>query len=106
MTEITISQTFDVDDCIADEVLELNQMGIQTLYCCCGHGSRHNAFISVKTDYQSKMREMGYKEKKPIIRKKVYRQYPKSLVYDHEYTDVSFLPKSKCNGSCRRNGGN
>ena len=99
MIEITVSHTFEVDDCIADEILILNQMGIQTIYCCCGHGDRRNAFIMTKTDHYSQMIDMGYVKKKPIIIHKVYRQYPSGRRYDHGSEQMTFLPKSKCH--CR-----
>lgn len=101
---VFIGHDFMVDQCIAEEIMHLNNdLGIQTLYCCCGHGFRIRANIIVKTDFIEKMKELGYKEKRPLTRHKVYRQYPKSLVYDHEYTEVHFLPKSKC--KCIKKGG-
>ena len=36
--KVTIKgRTFRVDSCIAKEVKELNNKGIKTLGCCCGH---------------------------------------------------------------------
>jgi hypothetical protein len=94
--KVTISHEIEVDDCVADEILILNGMGIQTLYCCCGHGERRHAFIMTKTDHYEEMERMGYVVKKPKIIHVVYRQYPKSRVYGHECSRKTFLPKSKC----------
>ncbi|MBQ4899343.1 hypothetical protein KB559_10890 [Paenibacillus sp. Marseille-P2973] len=33
------NQVVDVDACIADEIQELNDMGIITIGSCCGHGA-------------------------------------------------------------------
>lgn len=103
---VFIGLDFMVDQCIAEEIIHLNNdLGIQTFYCCCGHGERRNAFIMTKTDHYKEMLEMGYKKKKPIIIHKVYRQYPSGRRYDHECERITFLPLSKCNGACKKKGG-
>ena len=43
---VTITQNIDVDDCIAQEIVFLNSIGIHTLNSCCGHGKeKPNAII-------------------------------------------------------------
>jgi hypothetical protein len=37
--KITIEQTIVVDDCIADEIIWLNRIGMHTIGCCCSHGA-------------------------------------------------------------------
>ena len=48
-----------VDKCLVDEIKELNQLGIKTIGCCCGHG-KSNGFIQVQKKYVSIMKELGY----------------------------------------------
>lgn len=44
--EIEITQRIRVDQCIAEEVRQLNAQGVRTEGCCCGHGeSRPHALI-------------------------------------------------------------
>jgi hypothetical protein len=45
-TEVIIEgKSISVDSCIADEVSELNRVGIKTLGCCCGHGKYEKTII-------------------------------------------------------------
>lgn len=50
-----------VDKCLVKEIKELNEIGIKTIGCCCGHG-RLQGFIQVQRNYVSKMKELGYEE--------------------------------------------
>ena len=34
-----------MDACIADEIMELNQKGVITLGCCCGHGKAGQPYV-------------------------------------------------------------
>lgn len=52
--------TAAVDKCLLPEILKLWEMGIKTMGCCCGHGNPELAFIDVKSEYISRMKEMGY----------------------------------------------
>lgn len=38
MKEVIISQKIKVDECIAQEIVYLNSIGVHTINCCCGHG--------------------------------------------------------------------
>lgn len=67
-----------VDKCIADEILHLNNIGIKTIQSCCGH-NKNNGFIAVEETCISKMKELGYKE--------IYNPY-------YPNSNNSFLPKS------------
>ena len=58
---IQIHHQITVDECIAEEISELNNLhGIVTMYSCCGHGYKNGAFITVRLDCISKMLAMGY----------------------------------------------
>lgn len=50
-----------VDKCLVKEIKELNEMGIKTIGCCCGH-RRLQGFIQVQRNYVSKMKELGYEQ--------------------------------------------
>ncbi|MEZ2446078.1 hypothetical protein AB6805_30390 [Chitinophaga sp. RCC_12] len=48
-----------LDQCIAEEVMLLWQLGITTTGCCCGHGSAP-PFIGVADEDIPRMKAMGY----------------------------------------------
>ncbi len=77
---IIVHHEISVDECILDEVEELNnRYGVVTIHTCCGHGNKKQAFISVRLNSIEKMLLLGY-DKKP-------KHY---LLHD------TFTPKSKC----------
>jgi len=49
----------DVDGCLVGEINKLNNAGITTIGCCCGHGKRQG-FIQVSQDCTDKMLDMDY----------------------------------------------
>ena len=49
----------DVDSCLVGEINRLNNQGIKTIGCCCGHGLR-GGYIQVTPTDVDKMLEMGY----------------------------------------------
>ena len=51
---------FSCDFCLSAEVLGLNNNGIETVGCCCGHG-RMQGFIQVHSGYVEAIRSKGYK---------------------------------------------
>lgn len=53
-----------VDGCLVGEINSLNNKGIITIGCCCGHGKKQG-FIQVTPTHVNKMLEFGY-EKRPI----------------------------------------
>lgn len=59
--EIISELNICVDGCLAIEIKELNQIGIKTIGCCCGHG-KTSGFIQVQRNFVSKMKELGYKQ--------------------------------------------
>ena len=49
------------DKCLATEIKLLNEMGIKTIGCCCGHGKgKDYSYIQVAPEYCEKMKELGY----------------------------------------------
>ena len=52
---------FQVDKCIAEEVLWLRNMGVNTIASCCGH-NKIQPTIAVDEKDIEKMKEFGYKE--------------------------------------------
>ena len=50
------------DKCLATEVKILNEIGIKTIGCCCGHG-KLQGYIQVAPEYCDRMKEMGYIER-------------------------------------------
>lgn len=48
------------DRCLVTEIKILNDMGIKTIGCCCGH-QKHPGYIQVDPEYIEKMRALGYK---------------------------------------------
>ncbi len=57
--EITIERRVHVDACIADQIVELNRLGIHTTGCCCGH-SKGPATATILPSAQARARELGY----------------------------------------------
>ena len=58
--KVVISQTINVDDCIAQEIVFINSIGIRTEGCCCGHGAESPLAI-IKPSSVNKAKEAGYK---------------------------------------------
>lgn len=54
----------NVDKCLVSEIKSLNEHGIKTVGCCCGHG-KSQGYIQVRRGYGNKMEALGY-EKLPI----------------------------------------
>lgn len=52
------------DKCLATEIRMLNDIGIKTIGCCCGHGEG-NGYIQVSPEYVDKMKRLSYTERKP-----------------------------------------
>ena len=50
---------FDVDSCLVGEINRLNNQGIKTIGCCCGHG-RRGGYVQVTPTDANKMLEIGY----------------------------------------------
>jgi len=59
--EITISSKIMVDECIADEIVRLNSLGVRTRHSCCGHG-KENAYAIIEPGYRipERAKELGY----------------------------------------------
>lgn len=48
-----------VDYCIADKIVFLNEIGVITYGCCCGHGEYHpQCLVDIKS--RLKLEEIGY----------------------------------------------
>lgn len=99
--EIRITQTIQVDPCIADEIAELNNThNIDTMFSCCGHGGQ--GYIIVRDLDIQKMLDIGYK--------RIWRRYLNTNYYvtdnrkvkSHEYVQWVFKSKSKCTGQCEQ----
>lgn len=58
--QVIITQTINVDDCIAQEIVFVNSMGIRTEGCCCGHGTEEPSAI-IKPSCVNKAKKLGYK---------------------------------------------
>lgn len=52
---------FDVDKCLIDEINKLNDFGIKTIGCCCGHDKKQG-FIQVSPEYVNTMINLGYQQ--------------------------------------------
>ena len=49
------------DKCLATEIRMLNDMGIKTVGCCCGH-QRKQGYVQVAPEYVQRMVELGYQQ--------------------------------------------
>jgi len=58
---------FSVDSCLVKEINFLNNKGINTIGCCCGHGRNHG-YIQVIPSHVCNMKNLGY-EQLPIDEK-------------------------------------
>lgn len=52
---------FDVDGCLVGEINRLNNNGIKTIGCCCGHG-RRQGYIQVAPDSVAEMLKREYQQ--------------------------------------------
>lgn len=59
----TETKNICIDKCLLPEILSLWEAGIKTGGCCCGHGDKLSAFISVNKECVNKMENLGYKRK-------------------------------------------
>lgn len=50
-----------VDKCLVEEVNDLNQQGIRTVGCCCGH-AKAQGYVQVDPKHCEKMLSMGYEQ--------------------------------------------
>lgn len=55
---------FSVDGCLVGEINHLNNNGINTVGCCCGHG-RQEGYVQVAPEWIPKMIELGYEQTSP-----------------------------------------
>ena len=55
------NRLISVDSCIAAELCSLWRRGIETLGCCCGHGTG-DGYIQVAPDHVDAMIVLGYEE--------------------------------------------
>jgi hypothetical protein len=54
----------EIDDCIADEIVMLNEQGVRTVNSCCGHlQGKSVALIDANHGSLRKAIELGYKPK-------------------------------------------
>ena len=82
--EIRISQRIPVDACVAEEIIELNEMfSIRTEGCCCGH-QREPAWAMIVPGHKTKAIGLGY----VLVERIENEGYHTSL--------VKILLKSKC----------
>lgn len=58
---VKVSGITSCDRCLATEVKILNELGIKTIGCCCGHGIV-NGYIQVTPKHCEKMKEIGYEQ--------------------------------------------
>lgn len=110
MCKIEIRHEIEVDECLAKEIEELNNIyGIVTLACCCGHGDENEAFIAVDDNMQGlyenvmenstrtisvlKMRQLGYKV---AYEPYCYAAFDHYGAEEHMKELPTFVPKSTC----------
>lgn len=48
------------DKCLATEIKMLNDIGVKTIGCCCGH-QKHPGYIQIDPEHIEKMEALGYK---------------------------------------------
>ncbi len=109
MISIEIRRKIEVDDCLAEEIEELNNVyNITTLACCCGHGDEKEAFIAVDDNmyglYEDIMEGSDVVISLLIMQKLGYNLAHEPyyyLAHDHEGKQKmkelpAFVPKSKC----------
>lgn len=72
-----------VDECLADEILNLWKFGVITLSCCCGHNIRKlQPYIAVDTDSVDAMLKLGYRQIfNPLQPQSTQFFHPKSVKY-------------------------
>ena len=100
---IEIRHEIEVDECLAKEIEELNNIyGIVTSACCCGHGDEKEAFIAIDDNMQGlyenvsvvKMHRLGYKAAHEPYYYLALNHYDSDKEQMKELP--AFIPKSKC----------
>lgn len=103
--EITITHKIKVDQCIADEILELNNKhNILTILSCCGHGDEKEAFLLVHDDDIGKIIKLGYEIASEMIyaeRAQIQCQTKDEIKLSVRWS-LGFRPKSIC--QCKKVG--
>ena len=56
---VVIQQEITVDSCIADEIVELNRLGVRTEGSCCGHGKGFPAALITPSSAEKALK-LGY----------------------------------------------
>lgn len=74
--------TVRVDACLKEIIQELNDKGIITLGCCCGHGKYPRTIICLEDDGRFACREIGdiYEWYSSIIIKRKRKFYSKDAI--------------------------
>lgn len=91
--ELKINHIVEVDNCIAKEILELNnKYNILTLHSCCGHDEGDCGFVAVHPENIKDMIALGY------VRNGKYTTQPNDK--ESEYEFPVFATKSVCKCRC------
>jgi hypothetical protein len=77
-------QGVEVDGCLVGEINRLNNEGIKTIGCCCGHG-RQQGYIQVAPDNVEEM---------------LKRKYQQIEIDDHGNGEWCFVPKTSLPKPC------
>ena len=99
---ITISHTISVDECIANEIIELNNKhNILTVNSCCNHKEGYYGSVAVHPDDIINMLVLGY------VPSGVWNTTISKIVLKkaQKYTFPNFQSKSKCTGKCKHSDG-
>jgi hypothetical protein len=59
LQRITIRQSIVVDACLADLIVTLNEQGVRTTGCCCGHGKGPGS-VTITPSSIERASELGY----------------------------------------------
>jgi len=59
LKEVVIERRVWVDECISDAIVRLNQQGIYTTGCCCGHGKAEPTAVILPSSVK-RAENLGY----------------------------------------------
>lgn len=97
-----------VDACIADEIQELNNLGVVTIGCCCGHGTAgeiveyENGYGKWK-EYKSPPHALIRKESIEDVKSLGYRPFPYYYADGENHSVYKMFLKTGCitNQDCK-----
>lgn len=87
-------ESIPVDSCIAEEIEYLNKSGVNTLNCCCGHGTSNSSCLIWDDDIEL-CKTLGYEAHRyssSHTQQGIYEIYLKTATMDYKMKEGDITP--------------